>query len=464
MPSDLSPLLFRPPNADQSSLAQFTFIGPVKVSSSDVIHGRGLIATRDINPGECLFVTPPTVSANIGEVKRLWSGSNGKRSIEEVAEASLLKSMKRSIKAKDKATAISFMALTSVHSDAEIDVPDIGQYGASSSTDVLLGRCEEVSALKAIDERRANDKDELLGIVRHNAFGPDYHNYSRIEQTWMATSSPDPSPYSRILGMYPLAAIINHSCTSNAVRVFSGEAMAVHANAPIKEGEEIVWSYLPPAQPYHARQEQTRGKYGFCCRCKRCILENEALEAAPHVWEGLKALDYLNETGMSTATIPKPEKFDDFVETVEKLLADPLLSNEASRSLRLGYSNLFINFFNTALSSNVDRSRILSLATNLHFAFASFHNASTEHLSILHLCYELAATTSSTSTSTNGSSAAGDSARKKIAFWTDQLKRAHMVRYGELGNDVASVREAMKHTRGILRNLDGLQRARWGFI
>lgn len=97
---------------------------------------------------------------------------------------------------------------------------------------------------------------------------------------------------------------------------------------------------------------------------------------------------------------------------------------------------------------------------NLHFAFVSFHNASTEHLSVLHLCYELAAAISI------GTKDAEEKARaaKKIAFWTEQLKIAHQVRYGELGNDIASVREAMKHTRLVLRNRDGMQSARWGFI
>jgi len=434
----------------------------VEVAESGVVHGRGLIATRDIKPGECLFVTPPTVSANIDEVKRLWAGCNGKRSIEEIAEASLLKNMKRSIKqAEDKSVAASFMSLTSVHSDEYI--PDLKQYDGSP-IDILLGKCQGIAELTATDAKRANDKDVLLRIVRHNAFGPDYHNYARIEETWTASPSADAGPYSRILDMYPLAAIINHSCgASNAIRVFAGEVMAVHANAPIKRGEEIGWPYIPATQPYHLRQEQISGKFGFQCKCRRCLLEMEALDAAaPEVSDGLKALDTFNVTNMSTEMMPSSSAFDEQLQSLETLLSHSSLSNEAKRSLRLGFANFYINYFNTALrpGNSPDRNRAISLAMNLHFAFVSFHNASTEHLSILHLCYELAAAISI------GTKDAEEKARatKKVAFWTEQLKIAHQVRYGALGNDIASVREAMKHTRLVLRNRDGMQSARWGFI
>ena len=467
---DISHLLFQPATrggrstgADQSSTSDDTvYIGAVEVAESGVVHGRGLIATRDIKPGESLFVTPPTVSANIDEVKRLWAGCNGKRSIEEIAEASLLKNMKRSIKqAGDKSVAASFMSLTSAHSVE--DIPDLKQYDGST-IDILLGKCQGIAELTATDAKRANDKDVLLRIVRHNAFGPDYHNYARIEETWTASPSADAGPYSRILGMYPLAAIINHSCRSNAIRVFAGEVMAVHANAPIKRGEEIGWSYIPATQPYHIRQEQISGKFGFQCKCRRCLLEMEALDAAaPEVSDGLKAaLDTFNVTNMSTEMLPSSSAFDEQLQSLETLLSHSSLSNEAKRSLRLGCANFYINYFNTALrpGNSPDRNRIISLAMNLHFAFVSFHNASTEHLSVLHLCYELAAAISI------GTKDAEEKARaaKKIAFWTEQLKIAHQVRYGELGNDIASVREAMKHTRLVLRNRDGMQSARWGFI
>jgi hypothetical protein len=457
---DISSFLFQTAsvgNADEFSASTPTFVGPVEpvANNGHVVHGRGLIATRDIKPGECLFVTPPTVSADIGEVRRLWAGCNGKKSIEEIAEASLLKNMKRSVKANKKAVAASFMALTSANSDDEC-IPDLRQYGGSA-IDVLLGKCQGVTKLTAADTKRANDKDVLLGIIRNNAFGPDFHNYERIEETWTTSPSSDASPYSRILGVYPLAAIINHSCASNAVRVFAGEIMAVHANAPIKKGEEIGWSYIPATQPYHARQEQISGKFGFQCKCRRCVLDLEAWdEATPDVAEGLKAFDFLNVSNLSGGIVPSPSQ------SLENLLANPSLSNEAKRSLRLGCTNFFINYFNTALqpSNSPDRNQLLSLAMNLHFCFCSFHNASTEHLSILHLCYELASAISI------GSQGAEEKARatKKIAFWTDQLKIAHQVRFGDLGNDLTSVREAMKHTRSVLRNRDGMQRARWGFI
>ena len=465
---DISHILFQAAScADQStaSTADATFVGPVEIAlakNNDVVHGRGLIATRDIKPGECLFVTPPTVSAKISDVQRLWSGCNGKKSIEEIAEASLLKNMKRSVKANDKAVAASFMALTSAHSDDE-DMPSLQQYGRLD-IDVLLGNCLGLTKLTAADTTRANDKNVLLGIMRHNAFGPDYHNYAQIEETWSTCASTGAGPYRRILGMYPLAAIINHSCASNAVKVFAGEVMAVHANAPISKGEEIVWSYIPATQPYHTRQEQISEKFGFQCKCKRCVLECEALDEAD-ISDGLKAFDSLNVSNSCGKMLPSPSEFEEHLQSLETLLSSPSLPNEAKRCLRLGCTNFFINYFNAALQPSTgnngpDRNRILSLAMNLHFSFVSSHNASTEHLSILHLCYELAAASSTAKQNAEEKARA----TKTIVFWTDQLKISHQIRYGELGNDITSVREAMKHTRVVLRNRDGLQSARWGFI
>ena len=43
----------------------------------------------------------------------------------------------------------------------------------------------------------------------------------------------------------------------------------------------------------------------------------------------------------------------------------------------------------------------------------------------------------------------------QVRFWTEQLKQAHMVRYGSLGENLESVRDVMKHSRVVLRNRDG---------
>ena len=101
---------------------------------------------------------------------------------------------------------------------------------------------------------------------------------------------------------------------------------------------------------------------------------------------------------------------------------------------------------------------MLDLAGLLHLSFCASNHGSTEHLSVLHLCYELAGTLEGADDDGGG----GGGRRRK--FWAEQLRRAHLVRYGALGGDLSSMREAMRHSRGVLRNLDGLREARWGFV
>jgi hypothetical protein len=51
-----------------------------------------------------------------------------------------------------------------------------------------------------------------------------------------------------------------------------------------------------------------------------------------------------------------------------------------------------------------------------------------------------------------------------IRFWTDQLKRAILVRYGSVGNDIHVVRRLLQHTRTVLRNPNGMDRVEEKFI
>ena len=109
------------------------------------------------------------------------------------------------------------------------------------------------------------------------------------------------------------------------------------------------------------------------------------------------------------------------------------------------------------LVTNILRSDLLQVATQLHFSFCACHNASTEHLSVLHLCYELASRLHMDAT--DQSKTLG-----KVRFWTDQLKKAHMIRYGSLGHDLESVRRAMQHSRSVLRQRKGWESAEYAFL
>lgn len=101
-----------------------------------------------------------------------------------------------------------------------------------------------------------------------------------------------------------------------------------------------------------------------------------------------------------------------------------------------------MQFFNATLSvdNKESLSQALKIATQLHFSFVSCNNVSTEHLSILHLCYDLATMQRTRAMQANDSDETAQ-ATSQVVFWTEQLKRAHMIRYGELGMNIETIRK-----------------------
>ena len=95
----------------------------------------------------------------------------------------------------------------------------------------------------------------------------------------------------------------------------------------------------------------------------------------------------------------------DMIQSLEKcFISHPTINNEAMGYICVRYASIYMQYFNMALSSNHNNddngtsssssitiaNNLLQLATKLLFSLASYNNASTEHISILHLCYELA--------------------------------------------------------------------------
>jgi hypothetical protein len=491
---NLSSLLFREAStgddADKSKqrIAGACYTGPIRVvnntnTSNAVAHGRGVVATRNIEAGECLFVTPPVVTANVKDVTKLWkerilsvgvgagSGSESSETklVEQLSEQVLVQEMERVLQ-ETPDTARSFLALMGASdSNGNDNIPSI---------ECLLGK-DNVATAVDVDPTGILQED-LRQIVRRNAFGPDFRTFDYIERRWRhdpadATDTDTEESFfvpTRLLGMYPLAAMLNHSCVPNAVRVFSGEIMVAHANTNIAAGEEIVWSYLPPTQPYPVRSDTLKNHYGFECNCQRCALEGAAWKGpnAELLQESYESVAPLNRSNLDISLLN--QGIDALESAVQKLQDDILgkssFSNELRRYLRVGYMHLYINFLNAALKAvpvnansaddaTATNTRLLGMCMELHFAFCECHNASTEHLSILHLCYELIASVHT---------AAVDKTKTlpKLQFWTEQMKRAHMIRYGSLGNNLDSVRKVMHHTRTVLRNRDGMESVKYHFI
>jgi len=386
--------------------------------------------------------------------------------------------------------------------------------------------------------------------------------------TWLSSGNAkpeliqqQPNPYGRILSLYPLAAMINHSCQPNAVRVYScstcsnnsnssnnnssssnsfdTEVMAVHATQTIQKGEEIVWSYVPTTRPYYDRQRRLKETFGFNCGCSRCVTEGTFFNDNGNEngnddddEDGISTIANTNNTQSESSTtsstndttllkvnipmimtpfekwntkarpiseLPPPSDFHNLMSNLESLLNDKRIipSGELCRYIRAGMVTFYTNYFNVILSSISQRTEteiamemeaemelekgvragasavasvgaipilkkdVLSLAAKVHLSLAAVDHGTTEHLSILHLCYELANELCRSTTNANIDVNVNLNLPK---FYSTQLQKAHLCRYGQLGGKVELLREVMVHSRGVLRRIQGFEQAKYCFI
>ena len=479
--NDTSPLLLSNA-APKDGTLPFTlpYIGPVSLAQQQqqsVVHGRGLIVTRDVFAGECLFVIPAVAAAQIDTVYDRFlnedeedydgiddvietSSTNEKDGphLESIAEDMLIEKIESLIDIIDDEDCACAKEVLWARAHSLLDA-----FVSQMSSDEVpsTATAAELMKILLLDNTTTTEidtkvlgRETILKIIRRNAFGPDFHNYDAIATCWNTTLD-GKKCYDRILGVYPLAAMINHSCSPNAVRVFGRipdstscnprgseacnqiqgkEVMIVHANKSIAKGEEIAWSYIPPSNPLGERREALLSKYGFTCNCLRCIQEEKALTTNPLI----TPVDHVpgNEASMR-----------DTIQTIEQ--------NPSCNEIRVSYVPLYLEYFNTALATrsgdNDKIDDILKLATRLHFSFVECNNACTEHLSVLHMCYELVAGV----VHTNALKHNPEGAMSQVRYWTEQLKKTVMIRYGSLRENVENVRELMKHSRLVLRKKDG---------
>lgn len=275
--------------------------------------------------------------------------------------------------------------------------------------------------------------------------------------------------------------MINHSCgPTNATRVSYNETMVATATQAIPSGKEILWPYCPPISPFPDRNQQLKNCYGFSCLSNRSVLEERAYGIGippPNLPVGLGSFAGGGAGIDAQLDLQQWEKLLKSLDVWYKVVAAKieLPTNNGKRQnaedrqqqqllllqhgLRLGYTHIYIRYFNEALQQQMQhsqpesvRANILREANQLHSAFSTVHNACTEHLSLLHLCYELSTTTTPT-----GIDNENCDKRDAIQFWTEELKKAHLCRYLNevVGRALATLRKVLKHSRTVLRTRDG---------
>lgn len=76
-------------------------------------------------------------------------------------------------------------------------------------------------------------------------------------------------------GVFPIGALLNHSCVGNCVMQYdaSSHTQVVRCIRDTAKGEELCHSYVDQAHPKPVRALALQQQYGFSCRCPRCLGE-----------------------------------------------------------------------------------------------------------------------------------------------------------------------------------------------
>ncbi|EER05691.1 hypothetical protein, conserved, partial [Perkinsus marinus ATCC 50983] len=99
--------------------------------------------------------------------------------------------------------------------------------------------------------------DAILGLlVRFPC-----NNFAIVDDLWSGIAA----------GVYPNAALFNHSCHPNVIPAFGhGSTLSFRAIRDISPGEEICHSYVELTLPSWKRRDVLLRDYEFLCECERC--------------------------------------------------------------------------------------------------------------------------------------------------------------------------------------------------
>ncbi|KAG7087402.1 hypothetical protein E1B28_013372 [Marasmius oreades] len=184
--------------------------------------GKGLIAIRDIKQGELVIQEKPILTAPDGDI----------------AEVLLNPILQNLTSAQTKA----LLSLSYTHLKTEKDeTVNVNAKNLTPRARYLLAE----------------------GIITNNAVGINLNGQHS-------------------LGVFPRMARLNHACASGynlayAWRDDEGE-LRIYALKDIKEGEELLISYIDSRRPRKERIEKLEKTYGFTCTCPICSLPPEESE------------------------------------------------------------------------------------------------------------------------------------------------------------------------------------------
>jgi tetratricopeptide (TPR) repeat protein len=207
------------------------YVGPVKVVDIDG-KGRGLVATRNVKPGELLLVSKAFSSAYISECGAMCSSYNTVTN--QLSTPSEYLNMRN--------------AMINLKNNCESAMDLYGLYcGNGSSGNGKL-------------DASIVDVDRIEKICLFNAFIGD----SVAENN--------------LIGLWLYQSLINHSCYANAYRTFYADIMVVRSIKFICKDDEVTFEYIDVSLPLTERVRQLHDCYQFMCDCGLCKTDKADVE------------------------------------------------------------------------------------------------------------------------------------------------------------------------------------------
>jgi tetratricopeptide (TPR) repeat protein len=210
-----------------------TFTGHTEIKDS-VDKGRGLFATRNINPGE-VIMCEKAFCVVWGHEREAMTAMTYDIRDDKIRVSPI--GLSKAIVQKLLSNPSQIPQVMDLFGDYQGDSKDISTTEDGAVVDVF----------------RVQD------IMSRNAFGPG--NQFGEEGARNAST-----------GLWIHAAYINHSCIPNAQKEYIGDLMILRATRTIAAGEEIFHAY-DESSDYDARQASLMTTWGFECKCKLCKAE-----------------------------------------------------------------------------------------------------------------------------------------------------------------------------------------------
>jgi len=141
------------------------------------------------------------------------------------------------------------------------------------------------------DQNKASKKGKYIGFAEKNNMNstPAATLVRAVSRTMFSVEvGPLMTRYST--GLFPAAAMINHSCHANAARVHVGDHIVIYALDDIEENQEVTINYggfLAAVQDdvhlFESRDEALKKIHKFLCLCDLCVSQRRLIEENPQL-------------------------------------------------------------------------------------------------------------------------------------------------------------------------------------